>query len=113
VLLVQAKQTEELEQKRKIDEIETSRQRLLSEIASNKQAAIISALGQSTMQAIAAAAPESQARLLKAMGIKSVLITDGKSPINLFSAANQMVGNGSVVAHPASAPNNVNTEVVE
>lgn len=30
--------------------------------------------------------------MLQALGLKSTLITDGKSPINLFTAANGLVG---------------------
>jgi len=34
-----------------------------------------------------------QAKLLGGLGVKSLLITDGNSPINLFNTANGLVGN--------------------
>jgi len=33
-----------------------------------------------------------QARLLKGLGLKGYLLTDGNSPVNLFNAARGMVG---------------------
>ena len=35
-----------------------------------------------------------QVKMLQALGMKSTLITDGKSPINLFTTANGLVGGG-------------------
>jgi hypothetical protein len=43
------------------------------------------------LRAIAAAGPELQVRLLQGLGLKSMLITDGRSPINLFNTANGLV----------------------
>jgi major vault protein len=51
----------------------------------------IEALGAETIKAIAQAGPEMQARLLEALGIQSVLITDGKNPINLFGTASGLI----------------------
>jgi len=34
-----------------------------------------------------------QVKLLQALGMKSTLITDGNSPINLFTTANGLIGN--------------------
>jgi len=34
---------------------------------------------------------ETQSRLLKALGIKSILLTDGNSPINVFNTAEGLV----------------------
>jgi len=53
---------------------------------------IITAIGPDTIAAIAQAGPEMQAKLLEGLGIKSLLITDGNSPINLFNTANGLVG---------------------
>ena len=39
----------------------------------------------SNQGAIAQAGPEMQAKLLQSLGLQSILITDGKSPINLFN----------------------------
>lgn len=45
-------------------------------------------MGSETIKAIAQAGFQMQARLLEALGIQSVLITDGRNPINLFGTAN-------------------------
>jgi major vault protein len=55
----------------------------------------IEAIGSSTIAAIARAGPEMQAMLLGGLGLESVLITDGKSPINLFNTANGLVSGSS------------------
>jgi len=38
------------------------------------------------------AGPELQAKLLQGLGLKSFLITDGNSPINLFNTAKGLIG---------------------
>ena len=38
-----------------------------------------------------------QAKLLSGLGIRSTLITDGNSPINLFNTANGLIGVGGMV----------------
>jgi major vault protein len=53
----------------------------------------VAAIGSETIQAIAIAGPTLQAKLLEGLGLKSVLITDGHSPVNLFGAAEGLLGN--------------------
>ena len=53
---------------------------------------VVSAIGPDTILAMAQAGPEMQARLLKGLGVKSMMITDGHSPINLFSTAKGLIG---------------------
>jgi len=43
-----------------------------------------------------------QVKMLQALGMKSTLITDGNSPINLFTTASGLVG--SVVARRGTRP---------
>jgi len=43
-------------------------------------------------QAMATAGPDMQVRMLQSLGLKSTLITDGSSPINLFNTASGLVG---------------------
>ena len=38
--------------------------------------------------AISKAGPEMKAKLLKGLGLKGYLVSDGKNPINLFNTAN-------------------------
>lgn len=55
--------------------------------------AMITSLGQETLRDIAVSGQENQLKLLQAIGLKSTLITDGNTPINLFSTAQGLVGN--------------------
>lgn len=56
-------------------------------------ASMITSLGQETLRDIAVSGQENQLKLLQAIGLKSTLITDGNTPINLFSTAQGLVGN--------------------
>ena len=64
----------------------------MAEIDSKKFNAMVNSLGPDTIRAIATAGPDSQVKLLQSLGLQTALITDGKSPINLFQAANGMIG---------------------
>jgi major vault protein len=89
--ILRARQAAEIEHAKALNEIEVTRQRELAEIESNKFKNMIDAIGCSTIESIARAGPEMQAKLLSGLGIKSMMITDGKNPINLFQTASQMV----------------------
>jgi len=68
----------------------------LASIETAKFKALVDAISPETIKAIARAGPEMQAKLLKGLGLKGYLMTDGNSPINLFNAAKGMVGAGGV-----------------
>jgi major vault protein len=70
----------------------------LAEIETEKFAAMVSAITKEAIQAIARAGPEMQAKLLKGLGLKGYLLTDGNSPVNLFNTAKGMV------AAPSKSP---------
>eukprot|EP01105_Mastigella_eilhardi_P013180 TRINITY_DN2997_c0_g1_i1.p1 TRINITY_DN2997_c0_g1~~TRINITY_DN2997_c0_g1_i1.p1 ORF type:complete len:858 (+),score=271.91 TRINITY_DN2997_c0_g1_i1:310-2574(+) len=82
----------EIDHKTKVSELEIKRTRDLAEIETAKFADVISAIGPDTIKAIAQAGPEMQAKLLSGLGLKSLMITDGNSPINLFQTAQGLVG---------------------
>jgi len=90
---VSASQQAEIDYRRAMDELEIQRASALAKIESEKFKKIVNAIGQETLAAIAQAGPELQAKLLEGLGIKSLLITDGNSPINLFNTANGLIGN--------------------
>jgi len=90
---VSATQEAEIEYQRAMDALEIERASSLAKIESEKFKKIVHAIGQDTLAAIANAGPELQAKLLEGLGIKSLLITDGNSPINLFNTANGLIGN--------------------
>lgn len=63
----------------------------MSEVEANKFEQMIGTLGKETLVAIANSGMESKVAMLEGLGLKGYLLTDGKSPINLFNAANGMV----------------------
>ena len=82
------------------NELELNKSRETAEIETSKFKNMVDAIGCATLQAIATAGPDMQCRMLQALGMKSTLITDGNTPINLFSTAQGLIGGmnmGSVV----------------
>jgi major vault protein len=77
---------------REQNEMDIAKSRELAEIETTKFKNMVDAIGASTIQAIATAGPEMKVKLLQSLGLKSTLITDGSSPINLFDTANGLVG---------------------
>eukprot|EP01087_Luapelamoeba_hula_P005226 TRINITY_DN152_c0_g1_i4.p1 TRINITY_DN152_c0_g1~~TRINITY_DN152_c0_g1_i4.p1 ORF type:complete len:817 (+),score=165.60 TRINITY_DN152_c0_g1_i4:150-2600(+) len=90
---LQFKQEAEIAHRRALDELELRKAKTLADIESGKFNSTVSAIGPDTIAAIAQAGPEMQAKLLAGLGIKSLLITDGSSPINLFNTAQGLVSN--------------------
>jgi len=86
------RQESEIEHTKALAELEISRSRELAEIEAEKFKNIIDAIGADTITSIARAGPEMQAKLLSGLGLQSFMITDGKSPINLFGTANGLIG---------------------
>jgi len=82
----------ELNHQKELDTLEIDRVKSLSEIEKSKFKAIVDAIGANTIKAMAEAGPATQAKLLAGLGLKSFLITDGNSPINLFNTASGLVG---------------------
>lgn len=77
---------------REQDELEIQKAKEMSNIETVKFKDQVDAIGAETIASIATAGPEMQVRMLKALGLKSTLITDGSSPINLFNTAHGLVG---------------------
>ena len=73
-------------------EIEKTRE--LSTIQADKFKSMVESIGTGTIKAIANAGPDMQVKMLKSLGLQSTLITDGKSPINLFNTAEGLIGAG-------------------
>lgn len=78
------------------NELEITKAKEMSGIETGKFKSMVDAIGASTLQAIATAGPEMQVKMLQSLGLKSTLITDGSSPINLFNTAHGLVG-GNIV----------------
>jgi len=72
--------------------LEITKAREFAAIESKKFKEIVDAIGPETIKKIAQAGPEMQAKLLGGLGLKSLMITDGSSPVNLFSTAGGLIG---------------------
>ncbi|XP_064619697.1 major vault protein-like isoform X1 [Lineus longissimus] len=77
---------------REQNELEISKASEMAGIESDKFKNTVNAIGADTIKSIANAGPEMQVKLLQSLGLKSTLITDGSSPINLFNTANGLIG---------------------
>jgi len=86
------RQESEITHEKALAELEISRARELAEIEAEKFKSLIDAIGADTITTIARAGPELQQKLLNGLGLKSFMITDGKSPINLFGTAGGLIG---------------------
>ncbi|XP_042327567.1 major vault protein [Sceloporus undulatus] len=89
--LAQAREQELRFSKAQAD-LDVARAEALAAVEVRKFEAVIKSLGANTIRDIAVAGPEMQAKLLQGLGIQSTLITDGSSPINLFTAAGGLLG---------------------
>lgn len=76
----------ELEHQKRLNELDLQKAKELAEIETDKFAAMVEALSAKTISKIARSGPESEAGLLKGLGIQNVLITDGKTPLNLYQS---------------------------
>jgi len=88
----------EVNHKKSLNDLEVYKVRELATIEATKFKGIVQAIGTDTITSIAQAGPEMQAKLLQGLGLKSFMITDGTSPINLFNAASGLIG-GSFVGN--------------
>lgn len=73
------------------NELELEKSKQMSGLEVQKFSQMVEAIGSDTLRAIAVAGPETEAKLLQSLGIKSTIITDGTSPINLFTTAHGLV----------------------
>lgn len=82
---------ETYEKTKESDEMEIEKSDKTSEIEVTKFKQLVKAIGSQTIRAMAMSGPENRAKLLKGLGLEGYLVTDGKTPINLFAAANGLV----------------------
>jgi major vault protein len=81
----------DVEHQKAVIQLEIQKSAQLSSIEVKKFKEVVTALGAETILSIAQAGPEMQAKLLKGLGLKSFMITDGNSPINLFNTAQGLI----------------------
>ncbi|XP_077995303.1 major vault protein-like [Glandiceps talaboti] len=78
--------------------LEISKAKEMSGIEVTKFKNMVDAIGADTIRSIAVSGPEMQVKLLQSLGLKTTLITDGSSPINLFNTAHGLIGANALAA---------------
>jgi len=86
------KQKQHLAHQAALNTIEIQKARDLATIEADKFKSIISTVGSDIIEAVATAGPVQQVELLQSLGLKSFMVTDGNSPINLFHTAQGLLG---------------------
>ncbi|CAF0883129.1 unnamed protein product [Adineta steineri] len=77
---------------REQNELEINKKAEMSKIETEKFTLQVEAIGASTIQAIATSGPDTQVKLLQALGLQSMLVTDGNTPINLMGFGQGLLG---------------------
>jgi len=80
-----ASQAAALAHQKALDDLEITKAKDLAEIEAEKFKSIVEAIGAETLAAVAQAGPEMQSKLLSGLGLKSFLLTDSNSPLNIFN----------------------------
>lgn len=82
---------DEIEYLEKKNKLELEKQKESTAIEINKFKQMVDSMGADTIKAMASAGQDHQVEMLKALGLTSTLITDGRTPINLLNAAHGFV----------------------
>jgi len=82
---LKAEQEAETAHRKALDDLEISRARDLAAIESGKFKSIVDAIGKDTLRSITVAGPDMQEKLLGGLGLKSFMVNDANSPINMFN----------------------------
>jgi len=90
--LMKATQEAEIDYQRDLNKLEINKATALADIEAEKFKSIVDSISSKTLQNIAASGPLLQQQMLKSLGLKSFMITDGSTPINLFNSAGGVVG---------------------
>ncbi|XP_065921043.1 major vault protein-like [Dysidea avara] len=77
-------QTAEVAFQREQNELEIARAKELSTIEVARFKKVVDSIGSATITEIAQSGPRAQTKMLASLGIQSVIITDGHSPVNLM-----------------------------
>jgi major vault protein len=86
------RQEAEIAHQKAVNELEVQKASELGDIESDKFNSIVKSIGADTIRSMAEAGPALQAKLLHGLGLKSFLITDGNSPINLCNTPQGIIG---------------------
>jgi major vault protein len=88
-----ASQEAEIAHQKAVNDLEIKKARDLGQVEATKFKSIVEAIGADTLEHMSRAAGETQARLLESLNLKTNMITDGNSPINLFTTATGLIAN--------------------
>lgn len=77
---------------REQNELEITKKSEMSRIETDKFKLQVESIGPATIQSIATAGPDTQVKLLQALGLQSMLVTDGHTPINLMGFGQGLLG---------------------
>jgi len=72
--------------------MEINKSRRVTQIEINKFKQLVKSIGVDTIVSMAKSGPENKAKLLKNLGLEGYLVTDGQTPVNLFNAAEGLIG---------------------
>lgn len=89
---------EEIKHLKRMSDLEIEKAQTICNSTIEKIETMVKAIGKETLVELARAGPETQAKILKSLGVKSFLITDGKNPINLFNTSNGLMGGAPIEA---------------
>jgi len=89
---LEAARSAELAYMQRQNELMIAKEKAMGDIEQAKFKAMVDAIGPQVLVAMAQAGPDLQVKMLQGLGLKSTLITDGKSPINLFQTAQGLIG---------------------
>ena len=79
------------------NKLEVDKAEKMAKIETDKFNQMVTALGTETIRAMASGPQDQQVKMLQSLGLKSTLITDGRTPINLLNTANGLLGGTSEV----------------
>jgi major vault protein len=84
---------DEIKREEDVLDVEINSRRALIEIEIDQFRKTVDAIGAQTIVEMARAGPETQAKLLKGLGLEGYMIVDGKHTLNLMGTAQGMVKN--------------------
>jgi len=82
--------TIKIEYDKEKNQIELHEKQILSDLETSKFEKVIKAIWQDTLVEISKAWPESQIKMLQALGLDWYILTNWNSPVNLFNFANSI-----------------------
>jgi major vault protein len=92
--LLREEQSADIDYQKDLNKLEISKAKELADIEATKFKSIVDSIGADSLQRIADSGPALQKKMLQGLGLKSFVISDGSTPINLFHSAGGQIGTG-------------------